>query len=196
MKRLPVNLATHPIEERRFVQRVQLIAGAAVLVLTLLHGLLAWTLLDEPQAAAPDAEALAELRLQGDEVLAMISDADPRGAQQLAMSVGLANALIAQRTFPWSGLFAVLEETLPDDVRLEIIQPLITLDGVSLTLTAASGSERSLLQFLGALESRSELTAVYPGRQMIGPDGDLRMSIEAIARVAPLPADGNEEPRP
>lgn len=196
MKRPPVNLATNPIEQRRFVQRVQLIAGAAVVLLTLLHGALAWSLLDSPQAEAPDAEALTELRYQGGEVLEMISAADPRAARQLAVSVGLANALAAQRAFPWAGLFTMLEETLPEDVRLEIIQPLITLDGVRLTLTAASSSERSLLQFLGALESRSELAAVYPGRQMLSPDGDLRMSIEAIARVPSPPLDSEEEPHP
>lgn len=189
MKRLPVNLATHPIEQRRLVQRVRLVAGAVTLVLTVLHGLLAWSLLGAPQTELPDAEALGELRYQGSQVLEMVSDADPRIAQQLAISAGLANALIAQRTFPWSGLFTMLEETLPDDVRLEIIQPLITLDGVRVTLTAASASQRSLQQFLGALEARPELAAVYLGEQSLGPDGELRLSIEAVARVPSGPVD-------
>jgi len=191
MKRLPVNLASNPIEQRLWLRRVKLATVGIVVVLTALHAALGWTLLDAPETAAPDAEAMAELRYWSSEVIDMVSHADPREARRLAVSVGLANALIEQRAFPWGGLFSMLEETLPDDVRLEIIQPIISLDGVRLTLTAASRSEDSLLAFLGALESRAELLTVYPGRQMLGPDGELRLSIEAMARI-----DRGEEPRP
>jgi len=182
MKRLPVNLASNPIEQRRWLRRVKITAVTVALVLSALHAVLAISLLDAPEPAAPDVEALAELRYQGSDVLDMVRNADPREARSMAVSVGLANALIQQRTFPWAGLFTMLEQTLPDDVRLEIIQPLATVDGVRLTLTAASSSGDSLLAFLGALEGRPELLAVYPGRQMIGADGDLRLSVEAIAR--------------
>ncbi|MGD8331973.1 MAG: hypothetical protein PVJ49_21240, partial [Acidobacteriota bacterium] len=58
---------------------------------------------------------------------------------------------------------------------------------------AASASEDSLLAFLGALEQRPELAAVYPGRQMIGVDGDLRLSIEAIARIDTTAANATPE---
>jgi hypothetical protein len=196
MKRIPVNLASNPIEQRRWLRRVKLVAVAATVLVTALHAALAWSLIDAPQAVVPDAEVMRELRSQGNEVLALVPGADPRAAQRIALSVGLANALIDQHAFPWGGLFTMLEETLPDDARLEIIQPITTLDGVRLTLTAASSAEDSLLAFLGALERRPELAAVYPGRQMIGADGELRLSIEAIARIdAPRPS-GAEEPVP
>jgi Tfp pilus assembly protein PilN len=182
MKRLPVNLASNPIEHRQWLRRVKLTALGVVGVLSVLHLALAWSLLDAPQADALDIEAMAELRAWSDEVAEMVSTADPRAAQRAAVSVGLANALIEQRVFPWAGLFSLLEESIPDDVRLEIIQPITTIDGVRVTLTAASASDDSLLKFLGALEARPELRAVYPGRQLLGPDGDLRLSIEAFAR--------------
>ena len=208
MKRVPVNLASNPIEHRQLVRRIQTISLVVALVLTALHVALGFSLFDEPVTDAPDVEELAELRYWGSEVEDMVTNADPRAARRVAVSIGLANALIDQRTFPWAALFSVLEETLPDDVRLEIIQPFVTIDGVRLTLTAASASETSLLAFLGALESRPELdrtalrgragrpelVAVYPGRQLIGPDGDLRLSIEARAVLADAPA--LEEPRP
>jgi hypothetical protein len=198
MKRVPVNLASNPIEHRLWVRRVKLVAVAAALIVTALHALAVWGLLDTPETAAPDTRALNELRYWGDEVAQIAANADPRAAQRTAVSVGLANALIDQRVFPWSGLFAMLEQTLPEDVRLEIIQPITTIDGVRLTLTAASASEEALLEFLGALEGRPELIAVYPGRQQVGPDGDLRLSVEAIARIPDAKQSGgaSEEPRP
>lgn len=198
MKRLPVNLASNPIEHRQWLRRVKLTALAVAVVLSVLHLALAWSLLDAPQADGPDIEAMLELRDWSDEVAELVATADPRAAVRAAVSVGLANALIEQRVFPWAGLFSLLEESLPDDVRLEIIQPVTTIDGVRLTLTAASSSEDSLLAFLGALEGRPELFAVYPGRKLLGPDGDLRLSIEARARVGSDLAgrDRFQEPRP
>jgi Tfp pilus assembly protein PilN len=187
MKRLPVNLASRPIEQRQWLRRVKLTALGIAVALSVLHLALAWTLLDVPEADAPDVEAMALLRYWGDEIVEMVSTADPRAARSVAVSVGLANALIDQRAFPWARLFSMLEDSLPDDVRLEIIQPMTTIDGVRVTLTAASSSEDSLLEFLGALEARPELRAVFPGRQLLGPDGDLRLSIEALARIGGQP---------
>lgn len=201
MKRLPVNLASNPIEHRQWLRRVKLTAIGVAMLLSVLHLALAWSLLDAPEANAPDLEAMVELRYWSDEVAEMVSTADPRAARRAAVSVGLANALIEQRVFPWAGLFAMLEESLPDDVRLEIIQPVTTIDGVRVTLTAASSSGDSLLEFLGALEARPELRAVYPGRQLLGPDGELRLSIDAFARAGSDlaggdPAGRNRRPRP
>lgn len=195
MKRLPVNLASNPIEHRRWLRRITLSIVGAALVLTLVHAVLVVSVLDTPQAPPPDAEALAELRYRASQVLDMVSNTDPTVARRLAISAGLANALIEQRVFPWAGLFRMLEQTLPDDVRLEVIQPLTTVEGVTLTLTAASSSGDALLEFLAALEQRPELLAVYPGRQMVGADGDLRLSIEAVARIGGVAA-GAEEPAP
>ncbi len=193
MKRLPVNLASNPIEQRQWLFRVKLTAVAIAVVLTVVHLLIAGSLLDSPATPAPDIEAMASLRYWSDEVAEMVATADPRAARRVAVSVGLANALIDQRVFPWANLFTTLEESLPDDVRLEIIQPIVTLDGVRLALTAASSSEDSLLEFLAALEQRPGLLAVYPGRQLLGPDGDLRLSIEAFARIGGDPGTGATE---
>ena len=66
MKRLPVNLATHPIEERQWLRKVTLRTAATAVVLTLAHLLLAWGLVDEPQTTTPNAEAVTLLRKWAD----------------------------------------------------------------------------------------------------------------------------------
>jgi len=198
MRRLPVNLATHPFEERQARRRLTGAVAAAAIAVTLLHGALAWSLREADEDPAPDAEVLAQLREWSDEVSALGDVADTQRARSLAPAVGLANALIDQRVFPWGPFFGLLEESLPDDVRLEIIQPVTTLDGVRVSLTAASDSADSLLALLEALEQRPEFVVVYPGRQVLGFDGALRLSIDALVRdsfaapaAAPFP-----EPRP
>jgi len=183
MKRLPVNLATKPIEQRQWLRRVTVIAAAIVAVITAAQLLLVVTLGEIPDTSAADADAVALLRQWSDEVNELASAVDPQLARDQAISVGLANALIEQRVFPWASLFTVLEESLPDDVRLEVVQPVATLEGVRVTLSAASASGEALLAFLAALEESPDFLTVYPGRQSFGADGDLRLSIEALARI-------------
>ena len=195
MKSLPVNLATNPYEHRQWVRRITLTSAAVVAVLTVAH--LAWgfSLRDEPQSNEPDRGAIELLRQWDQEVDDLAAAADPEVARRLSIAVGLSNLIIDQRVFPWGTLFTMLEESMPDDVRLELVQPTSTLDGVRVALTAASESGDSLLAFLSALEQRPEFIAVYPGRQLMGIDGELRLSIEALVRGL----DGNtavQEPRP
>lgn len=192
MKRLPVNLATQPIEQRQWLRKVTLRTAAIALLLTAAHLLAAWSLVDEPHTTTPDAEAVNLLRAWSDEAATLISSVDPRAAQRVAVAAGLANALIDQRVFPWADLFSMLEESMPDNVRLEVIQPAITFDGVRVTLTAASLSGDSLLSFLAALEARPEFIAVYPGRQSLGADREIRLTVEALVRIDRSVGDGNE----
>ena len=195
MKSLPANLATHPYEHRQWVRRVTLVSAAVVAVLTLAHLALAFSLRDQPQSNEPDRAAIELLRQWDEEVDDLVGAADPEMARRLSIAVGLSNGIIEQRVFPWGALFTMLEESMPDDVRLELVQPMTTLDGVRVALSAASLSGDSLLAFLAALERRPEFIAVYPGRQFMGLDGELRLSIEALARGV----DGNaavREPRP
>ncbi len=190
MKAIPVNLASNPFEHRQWSRRVKRVAVAVAFLLTAVHLLIGWSLLGEPPAVVADRDTIQPLRAWSDEVEATVAAADPRDSRQLAVSAGLANALIEQRAFPWGRMFSALEEVMPDDVRLEIIQPVATVDGVRVTLTAASGSADSLRSFLSALEERAEFRTVYPGRQSVGPDGALRLSIEAVARAGSPSEEG------
>ena len=83
---------------------------------------------------------------------------------------------------------------MPDNVRLEVIQPTTTFDGVRLTLTAASRSGDSLLEFLSALEARPEFLAIYPGRRSLGIDGEVRLSMEALVRIDRGPSAADQAP--
>ncbi len=62
MKRLPVNLATHPVEQRQWLRKVTLRTAAAEVVLTGAHLSLAGSLDDVPHGTTPNAEAVILLR--------------------------------------------------------------------------------------------------------------------------------------
>ena len=192
MKRIPVNLATNPIERRQWLQRVTLGTAAAVALLTLAHLALGWILWSAPEAPEPDLSALELIEQWSDEVDELTSASDPDRAYNAAVQTGLSNALIDRRVFSWSALFNALEESMPDDVRLDAVQPVTTLDGVRVSLTAASESGESLLAFLSRLEERPEFLAVYPGRQLLGLDGDLRLTVEALASADSEPVDAGD----
>ena len=78
MKRLPVNLATHPIEQRQWLRKVTLRTAVAAVALTLAHMLLAWSLVDELQTTTPNTAAVTLLQEWSDEVATLMLSADPR----------------------------------------------------------------------------------------------------------------------
>lgn len=183
MRRLPVNLATHPVEA---VRRARRWMGAAALLLVLLSGLhllvarqLATALGPPPPDPSREGEALADW---GRELAGLAAAAEPRRAQRVAEAVAAVNELLARRSVPWNELFAVLEATLPGDVRLELVQPLRQPEGVRVSLVAASPSRDALQRFLTELEARAEFEAVYPVRMQEGTDGHHRLTLEARHR--------------
>ena len=89
MKRLPVNLASNPIEQRQWLFRVKLTAVAIAAVLTVVHLLIAGSLLDSPATPTSDIEAMASLRYWSDEVAEMVATADPRAARRVVSELFL-----------------------------------------------------------------------------------------------------------
>lgn len=182
MRRLPVNLATHPFERRARLRRWANLGLGVLLLLTAAHvgiaARLASTPLPPPEDPRPAAETVDAWH---DEVARLRLAAEPRRVREVVASVAVANDLIAHRTFPWGEVFALFEATLPDDVRLEAVQPAIMPDGVRINLIAASTTPGSLRYFVAALEARHEFERVYPQRQEAR-EGVHRISIQAWHR--------------
>ncbi|MFQ5744615.1 MAG: hypothetical protein ACE5HV_13650 [Acidobacteriota bacterium] len=177
---MPVNLASQPIEHQQRLRRMVRIAAMSVAALTLVHAAAVWRLATAEAGPVVPVSATAELvRGWRDEVGRLAGAAQPRRAREVATAVAKANELIAERTFSWASLFAMLEEALPDQVRLELVQPATTPEGVRINLTAASSSPAALRSFLSALERRQEFEPVWPVRQQMGTDGQFRLTVVA-----------------
>ena len=178
-----LNLATHPVERVRAAQRKLAAAGIGVLLLTLVHGVFVVRLVSSMDESAPAAiERLDAERVQAwaDEVDRLEAVADPLRARDASNAVTVANEIIAWHAFPWGALFADLEATLPDDVRLELVEPSVESDGaVHVYLVAAARDESALSDLLLALGAHEALTDVYPLREEEGFDGLPRLTLQA-----------------
>jgi Tfp pilus assembly protein PilN len=183
MKRIPINLASEPVEAVRRARRIVGAAAIALLVVSVLHlSWLAWatTADDSEQGAADPVASVDTLRAWQQEVAELAAVADVQRARAAATAVEIANQLIAWRTIPWSAIFADLETLLPDRVRLEAVQPAIeTDDVVRVSMTAAAADTGPLQGLLIALEESPRFVDVLPIREDVGQDGVRRMILVA-----------------
>lgn len=189
MKKPPVNLATVPFEHARRVRRALLVAAAVVGLLSVLHAgvaaqMLAGDASADALAAAEQRSFKATVRGWQQEAEALAAAADRSRTRELADAVALADGLISWRLLPWEPLFAALEAALPDDVRLELVQPSSEEDSVQVEIMAAARSRAALGSFLTALEEQPVLSAIVPTYEERGDDGRHRMTIRVTYRDA------------
>ena len=64
-----------------------------------------------------------------------------------------ANVLIDQRTFSWTALFNRIEETLPPDVMLTALQPIVDENGTKISMTVLSRRTVDVDEFMEKLEA-------------------------------------------
>jgi hypothetical protein len=108
--------------------------------------------------------------------------------------------LVDRRVFSWSGLFSVLEETMPDGVRLVSVAPKVEKGHVTLRIMAVARTYDEARQFMTALMDRPEFSDVWP-TQRTDEDGkttyqyDMTYLPEARkARPTPSPEASQEAP--
>jgi Tfp pilus assembly protein PilN len=196
MRFLALNLATQPVEQVVRARKVLTVVGSVVLLLTVLHLALLWSLFsDSSMDAASDTESretiaavqAEELDRWSAEVDALMAAADPRRLQRVAEAVALANELIAWRVLPWGKVFETLEAALPDKVRLELVRPDNAENGLELDLIAAADSRSDLTAFMATLERVPEIIEAYPLSEELGLDGKHRMTLRALYVAVPAP---------
>ena len=156
-----LNLATSALESnRRFAAGAVLIGTVAVAALVILS----WHAYGARQTEKANRIALASLQKQMDSLRierrrleAYFNRPDIR--QQRERSAFL-NALIAQRSFPWTKIFMDLERSLPEGVRVVSIAPKMTEGRVEVKLVVGALSDESKLKFLRALEASKEFSRI------------------------------------
>ena len=110
----------------------------------------------------------------------------------LAFSTQQANALIDERTFSWTVFFGLIEKTLPNDVRVVSIAPIIDKNGVLVLMTVVSKQPDDLATFITGLQGTGAFYDVLPRQEDATEDGMRRTSMEARylpPHVAARPAD-------
>ena len=82
------------------------------------------------------------------------------GAKQVLDRADFLNAMIEQRSFPWTKLFMDLEQTLPPGVHVVDIAPERHGDRISVKLTMGAINDDSKVKFLEALEKSKQFSGI------------------------------------
>jgi Tfp pilus assembly protein PilN len=195
---LRTNLSTRPFYNTHAVH-VMLGAFALLVLAITLFNVVETLRLSGRQSAlgARASEAEAEATRQRGEAARIRAQIDPKELEVVSAAAREANAIIDQRAFSWTGLFAQLEATLPENVRVTAIRPSLDREGgfvVSMAVEARRVED--LDAFMEALEKESTFHSVRPVEERPAESGLIEAIVEGTYEApvrevpSPPPAQG------
>jgi hypothetical protein len=187
---LRTNLSTRPFYNLRAVQ-VTIGALAVIVAAMTLGNIVEFVRLtaserDLGARAARAEEEAARLRVDARRIRGRINT---RELTEVAEAAQEANAIIDLRTFSWSDLFAQLEASLPDDVRLTGFKSRVDTEGrFVVSVPVLARGVRDLETFLDALEKSDRFDAVLAAEERTNSEGLIDALIEGVYIQPPRPA--------
>lgn len=185
-----LNLASRPFRNERLPNVLAVAAIVVALAASVWHSWVARDVL--PDRTSSLVQALGEreaesARLRSEEQgLRAVRPAAPALAEWKRVK-----DIVDQRVFSWSRLFSVLEETLPDGVRLQSLAP-ETRDGVvTLGIVVTSRTHEEALDMIERLEARPEFEGVQPASRTTNDDGSIQLTCSVrryLQQELPSPA--------
>lgn len=177
---LRTNLSSKPFYNERLVSFVMAVVGVvAVAVLVVgVQQILSLsserTHLQDQIAKDQAASARADM-----ESVALQQAINSKVLKGLALSTTQANALIDERTFSWTVFFGLIEKTLPNDVRVVSVAPVVDKQGVLVVMTVVSKKPDDLSTFIDGLQGTGAFYDILPRQEDSTEDGMRRTSVEA-----------------
>lgn len=166
------NLSTRPFYNERAVQVAITIAGAVLAALTTFT---VWQLvsLSAQQSElsariASDEQRAAALRREAAAVRGRVDAALLASTERATRE---ANGVIDQRTFSWTGLFNVVERTIPADVRLQAITPQVEEGVLRVRLVLNAARVEPVGTFLDRLEAAGAFVDLQSLEDQVQEDG-------------------------
>ena len=87
--------------------------------------------------------------------------------------------MIDRRTFSWTELLNRFETTLPDDVRVAAMKPIVEKNGdVLLTVNVVARSFEDVDKFMNNLESTGAFIDVHPSQDQVNEQGLTETTLE------------------
>jgi Tfp pilus assembly protein PilN len=174
--RIPVNLATKPMETHR---RFLTFSGVSVGFSALVFFMLGWHVYSARKAESSfqlqSEQATREIRLLTDQRRQLDSFFMRPENAKLHDRASFINTIIDAQSFNWTRMFMDLEHILPGGVHVINIEPQQVNGEATLKLTVGAESEEAKNRFLQALEKSAvfsdiELINVKEGKQEAGGD--------------------------
>jgi type IV pilus assembly protein PilN len=179
--RVPLNLATKPLESHR---RFLVGSGITIFAASIILLGLGWHVYSVRKAAASVRmrtdqlyQEYARYEAERNELKGFFEQKDVKGLNERAAFI---NGIIVVRSFNWTQMFMDLERILPGGVHVISIEPKQVSGHVEVKLTAGVISDEIMLKFVQALETSSkfsdvQLQGIHPPSNSKESSGDQRI---------------------
>ena len=177
---LRTNLSSRPFYNERLVTLVIAVLGVVAVALAVV-GVQQILSLSAERTRLRDQIARDEMAANraDTETVALQKAINAKALKGLATSAQLANTLIDERTFSWTVFFGLLEKTLPNDVRVESVAPIVDKAGILVQMRVVSKRTEDLATFIEGLLKTGAFYDVLPRQEDATDDGMRRTSVEA-----------------
>jgi Tfp pilus assembly protein PilN len=194
---LRTNLSTRPFYNERGVHLLLMLLAVIVGALTLVN------VFKVLQLSRQNTELSTSVNRDRAEADRLTRDAarirrgiNPDELQLVTNAAREANVLIDQRTFSWTALFNRIEETLPPDVMLTTVHPIVDEDGTKLAMTVLSRRTVDVDEFMEKLEATGAFEQVLQRQDEDVEGGLIRAIIDTYyVPEAVEPADAAPDPK-
>ena len=194
---LRTNLSTRPFYNERGVHLLLVLLAVIVGALTLVN------VFKVLQLSRQNTELSTSVNRDRAEADRLTRDAarirrgiNPDELQLVVNAAREANVLIDRRTFSWTALFNRIEETLPPDVMLTTVQPIVDEDGTKLAMTVLSRRTVDVDEFMEKLEATGAFEQVLQRQDEDVEGGLIRAIIDTnYVPEAVEPADAAPDPK-
>lgn len=182
------NLSTRPFYNEGAVRSWLAILAIVAVAATLFNGsrVLRYSRSDTALAtqASRDEARAAEVRATAVRLRASV---DTKQVDAASVEARQANDLIDRRTFSWTELFNLLETTLPPEVRITSVRPLLDRDRrITLTVTVLARGVDDVDDFMERLEATGAFVNVLAREERVTDSGQLAAVLEC-EYVPPAP---------
>ena len=178
---LRTNLSTRPFYNERAVQLLLALAALVVVVLTAFNAIRILSLSRQNTELSSlvnrDHEEAQRLTREAQRIRAGVNQDE---LQRTADAASVANSLIEQRTFSWTGFFNQIEETLPPDVMLTSVQPTFSQDVTTIQMNVLGKRIEDIDVFIDKLEATGAFQEVLPTQEDTTEDGLHRLMVHSI----------------
>ena len=196
--RIPLNLATEPLENLRPVRAAVALAAIALVLLT-------------AAVVRRELRARSELRFQTEQMESLRGELAALEKEQQELEAWMAtpqvlqirdrsaflNSIILQKSLSWTQMFLDLEKTLPARVRIAAIRPSGSgSEQADLSLTVAADSMEPLVEFLKNLEASPQFGAPTLGAQRFPSERDPSGAVALDLTTRYHPAAKDKTPAP
>jgi Tfp pilus assembly protein PilN len=178
---LRANLSTRPFYNERAVHVVLALIAGLVLGLTIINAV------KVVELSKHSTELSSRVGRDRSEAERLVREASRirRGINQNELAVVVAgareaNELIDRRTFSWTAFFNQIESTLPPDVMLSSVRPVIDDKGTHISMIVLAKSPNDIDEFMEKLEATGAFERVLPRNEDQTSDGLNRVQVEAL----------------